>query len=226
MYAESGEWASTHPGGERAPCVPGKLLSAVDQLTGVRTPPPGGKVLDFGCGHGRWLNALRPQGWETFGIDPAIKTAFARHAELSDIPTAPCFQFVIASHVLEHLRNPGAILDALGRATVAGGWIYLSVPNLDRLPEHGEWSYVLNGRVHIAAYSLDCLRVLLQHAGFGEPLAVTLPAEKRLGTRLRIVARRGDAGCRPAAPLTAALRAIEAHRRTWRLPQRYSEPAK
>ena len=41
------------------------------------------------------------------------------------------FDFVIASHVLEHMINPGKAIAEFSRITAAGGTIYLVVPNKD-----------------------------------------------------------------------------------------------
>lgn len=139
LYAETGEWAASHPGDREVPRIGRQLLAAVDERTGIRTPVERSQVLDFGCGHGRWLNRLAACGWDTFGIDPSTKTAFTRHTELAAVSGSPRFQLVIASHVLEHVPYPGEVLNALGRATLPGGWIFVSVPNLDRLPDHREW---------------------------------------------------------------------------------------
>ena len=212
-YSESGEWASTHAGS--ADAGPGRpvsstLVTAVDAVAGIRTPPPGGgHVLDFGCGNGRWLDTMAGFGWETFGIDPALKTAFTRHTELAAIPAAAQFHFVIVSHVLEHVTNPGSLLKALAAATRPGGWIYFSVPDLDRLPEHGDWHYVLNARAQLAAYSVDCLTTLLSRADFGRAQVVRLPREEgHSGKRLRMVAQRSAPVAPVPDPLAAAIRAL------------------
>ncbi len=193
------------------------LLAAVDRVTGIAcAPPAGSKALEFGCGHGRWLNSLQSRGWITFGIEPAVKTAFTSHQELTSIPPRPAFRLVIASHVLEHLHDPGLQISRLGRATLPGGWIYVSVPNLDALPEHRDWHYVLNGKTHLAAFTLPCLTYLLERGGFA---GVTMVPFVRRGssdrgkTMLRVVARRvsnamptSSAGQRPADAAVACLR--------------------
>jgi SAM-dependent methyltransferase len=209
LYAEDGEWAASHSEPTARDTVAQRLIREVHRATGVCAPAPGSQVLDFGCGRGRWLNSLAAYGWTTFGIEPSTKAAFDRHTELTAIPADPRFDFVVATHVLEHLTNPGEILDALGSATRPGGWIYLSVPNVDRLPEHRDWRYILNANAHIAAYTLDCLRVLLGRAGFGGATLVTMPKDtKKNAKRLRVVARRGAPAMPVAHPLDAALEAL------------------
>jgi SAM-dependent methyltransferase len=210
-YSTTGEWAAGHAprDPDRVLHVDTKLLAAVHTLTGVCTPPPGSRAFDFGCGNGRWLDTLAAHGWETHGLDPALKTAFRRHSELKAIPVTPQFQFVVLSHVLEHLTNPGLVLTRLAAATLPGGWIYISVPSLDRLPEHRDWHYVINARAHLAAFSEDCLTALLERAGFG-----CVPVVKRIKPtridvkRLRIVAQRGGLVRHVQHPLDAALGAL------------------
>ena len=54
----------------------------------------GREVLDFGCGLGGMLDAFAALGWETYGIDPSTRAAFARHRELTALPTEPRFDLV------------------------------------------------------------------------------------------------------------------------------------
>jgi len=209
LYDEGGTWANTHIAREGLPTISRKLLTVVDRITGVTRPEPNSRALDFGCGGGRWLNTLADYGWKTYGIEVAHKVAFARHIELTEIPRhrgASRFGFVVVSHVLEHLRDPGDVLNALGQATEAQGWIYVSVPSLDRLPEHRDWKYVLNARTHLSAYSLDCLRVLLGRAGFGGCVEVTLRNDAgKSSQRLRVLAQKDAPVDLPPEPLRSAV---------------------
>ena len=207
LYAEGGGWAEGHS--QHTSDMAGtQLIEALDHIVGFRTPAPGSSVLDFGCGHGRWLNTFAQFGWATFGIDPALKTAFTRHTELTEMGESPRFQFVVASHVLEHVPNPGRILRQLGRVTLPGGWIYVAVPHLDALPAHRDWKYVLNAGTHLAAYSVHCLTYLLAQSGFDAPVEVVVPKDRKGRFRLRIVARRGSPGPVAPEPLTSALIAL------------------
>ncbi len=211
-YSASGAWAAQHAVDEagRSRPIGGRLLDAVDALTGVRLSSEGGRALDVGCGHGRWLDALASSGWDTYGLDPAVKTAFPRHAELTRIPATRQFGFVVISHVLEHVPDPGGVLRTVSAAMLPGAWLYIAVPNLDRLPEHGDWFYVLNARAHMAAFSLDCLSTLLGRSGFGQVQIVVPRKESANGAkRLRVVAQLGGAPPKIVDPLDAALRAIE-----------------
>ena len=105
VVSEEGEWASTHSGSE-APAalrpVNANLVAAVDAVSGIgrRTSAAGCWISAAETGAG-WQHDGLGTGWRTFGIDPALKTAFARHTELNAPPSTPEFDFVSLSHVLE-----------------------------------------------------------------------------------------------------------------------------
>ncbi len=186
------------------------LFEALDRYLPASAPPPGARVLDFGCGTGTWLNSFQDRGWETFGIEPSSDAAFVRHRRLVDIPTEPLFDLVVVYHVLEHLPRPLDTVHRLARALRPGGFCYLSVPRLDTLNIHGDRAYCLNPRNHIVAFTDACLRGLLGRAGLG--VVAALHDLDRVFTkgepvRLRLLAQQGA----PAGPLpdpAVALRAV------------------
>ncbi len=208
-YGAGGDWARSRAG-KRPGKVGGRLVERLDAVAGIKRPPAGAKALDVGCGQGRWLNTLADYGWETYGIDPAVKVAFARHRELASIPEAATFDLVILHHVLEHLRAPGRMLRQVGSALKPGGWLFISVPSLDNLPRHRDWRYCLNGRGHIAAFTTRCVEELLARAGMSLALVVT---DESAPSRCRVLARRepGDPALEgdPLAPALDALQAAD-----------------
>jgi SAM-dependent methyltransferase len=223
MYGPQGEWAaarSDESGGEPGAARPGAsgtwplLFAAIRDDLDVTRPPAGSRVLDFGCGRGKFLDVLKPCGWETFGIEPALDTAFARHQRLSAVPEEPTFDLVIAHHVLEHVTNPLALLRQFAAATRPGGYLLVAVPRLDTLPVHRDYRYVLS-RVHVTAYTSACMESLLARAGWQPVEAphaeVVISGGRRTAARLRIVARRTAGETTAAAgalvPARAALRA-------------------
>src|SRR5262249_29578427 len=69
----------------------GKLyISAINKLNrypipcwpGPRAPYPGAKMLDIGCGWGRWMVAAAQAGWTPFGIDLKSDAAAAANRVL------------------------------------------------------------------------------------------------------------------------------------------------
>jgi SAM-dependent methyltransferase len=197
-----------------------RILLALEPYVPVSRPPAGAKVLDFGCGDGKFLDKLKLLGWETYGIEPAMSTAFPNHYRLDEPPQDASVDFVLLNHVLEHVPEPLALLRRLAGAMREGGTLFISLPRLDTLPQHGQFKYCLDGRKHLAAYSETCLTGLLARAGFVHTArldAADLDEAMTKGQplRLRLVATRTQAPPPlPLEPLAPAVRALREYRRT------------
>jgi len=180
---------------------PGAVVSALAPYAPVHNPPSGAKVLDFGCGDGKLLNRLQDRGWETSGIEPSTAVAFLRHRHLTSPPQDGSFDLVILSHVLEHVINPLGVLRQLAESLREGGVLFVSVPRLDTLPQHGDLKYCLNHR-HVVCFSETCLRGLLTRAGFATTARLDAKELDEAFTdgkplRLRLVATRTAHPSRP-----------------------------
>ena len=194
-----------------------RLFDAIRGSVDVTRPPAGSRVLDFGCGRGKFLDVLKPCGWDTFGIEPAMNTAFSSHQRLVAVPKEPTFDLVIAHHVLEHVTNPLELLRQFAAATRMGGHLLVAVPRLDTLPLHRDYRYVLS-RVHVTAYTSTCMESLLMRAGWQlveRPHdEVAISGGRRTSARLRMLARRVSGEMKAPAgalrPAEAALRAYYA----------------
>lgn len=172
------------------------LLDALSSYLPVRQPRHGTKVLDFGCGDGKYLDVLQDAGWETYGIEPSTDAAFSRHVRLDAPPQDRTFDFVMLHHVLEHMTHPLNVLRQIAGALRVDGVAFLSVPRLDALDDHGDFKYCLDGRNHVVAFTEASLRYLLALAGFKKAVTIESPeldamltGGKRL--RLRMAAWRG-----------------------------------
>lgn len=196
------------------------LFNALAPYVPVYAPPPGAKVLDFGCGDGKFLNRLQDYGWETYGIEPSTSAAFPRHGQLTSPPQDGTFDFVFLNHVLEHVIDPLGLLRQLAGSLREGGVLFVSVPRVDTLPQHGDLKYCLSGHRHVVCFSETCLTGLLARAGFATTArldAKELDAAFTEGKplRLRLVATRtAHPPSPPDAPLTPALQALALHART------------
>src|SRR5581483_9414447 len=81
-----------------------------------------GRLLDFGCGGGSFLERMRHQGWQVTGVDVSAETVARVRAELGvrtltgSLPhpnLAPgTFDVVTMWHSLEHVHDPLAVLRA------------------------------------------------------------------------------------------------------------------
>lgn len=173
FYDRDGVWASSRlnvePPGDPSLSSINKLFGAMPGDLNVLSPPKDSAVLDIGCGSGDVLNGLQRLGWQTYGIEPAIKIAFRRHVELTQIPDREQFRLIVLRHVLEHLRDPLDMLRRVERALLPGGCVFISVPNLDALPSHGDFRYCISDRPHISAFTRTCLVTLLTRAGLDIP---------------------------------------------------------
>lgn len=83
-------------------------------------------LLDYGCGHGLFLEYLREKGYgRCHGYD-AYEPHHADAALLADR-----YDCVVAMEVLEHAEDPSAMLAGIKALVRPGGCIYLSMPNAD-----------------------------------------------------------------------------------------------
>ncbi len=101
---------------------------------------PGTRILDVGCGDGRFLAACGKVGcFQLTGVElpgPAADRAAARtgvavlRGGLSTvgIPEST-LGLVTLTHVYEHLREPDIVLSRLARIIRSGGYLYLAFPN-------------------------------------------------------------------------------------------------
>jgi SAM-dependent methyltransferase len=240
-YSDEGTWAARQaerakepPGAAPGPRRPDRLLSALERYVPQLAAP--GKVLDFGCGDGKFLNRMKARGWTTWGIEPSTDAAFRKHQRLTEVPQDQSFDFVVLNHVLEHLLDPLDTLQRLAGSLHEGGILFVSTPRLDTLPEHRDIRYCLSGHRHVVSFSETCLRGLLARAGFDTIARIDAPELDQAFTagkplRLRVVAARSSKPLAlPARPLAAARRALEGYaaaehgwavRLRWRVPARF-----
>jgi 2-polyprenyl-3-methyl-5-hydroxy-6-metoxy-1,4-benzoquinol methylase len=106
----------------------------------------GERVLDVGCGEGRFAAALAGAGAEVVGLDVALeplRRARERHPELVDLRQAPAagawpledasFDVVWAGEVIEHVADTAGWLSEVRRVLRSGGALVLSTPDHGRL---------------------------------------------------------------------------------------------
>lgn len=102
----------------------------------------GGRLLDIGCGDGRFLAFMQSLGWSCEGLDPdpvAVNRARRRsvdvrlgHFDASTYPRAS-FDAVTAAHVIEHVIDPTRFLANCKRVLKPGGRLVIVTPNSESL---------------------------------------------------------------------------------------------
>jgi 2-polyprenyl-3-methyl-5-hydroxy-6-metoxy-1,4-benzoquinol methylase len=164
--------------------------------------PPCGKLLDVGCGNGRFLQRMRAIGWEVEGTDFDPKAAAAAHAEhgltvrVGDLASIayPDAQFdvVTLQHLIEHVPDPVALLQECRRILKPQGRLVLVTPNLQSWG-HQHFAAAWRGLEpprHLYLYARQNLQNLAARAGFSQHQAFTTAtgAEYILGDSFKILA--------------------------------------
>lgn len=137
-YAESGNWELLAP--HESTISLHRRQRWIEQLNGHRP----GRMFEIGAGRGDFLSAMVEQGWAVHGLEPArrdVQTALERHGLAlehgifteSSQGTAD-YDVVASWDVLEHCRNPAAVIEAMLSHVRPGGVLVLAIPHVDGLP--------------------------------------------------------------------------------------------
>jgi len=142
-----------------------------------------GKLLDVGCGDGRFLRHAKEQGFEVWGIDfdkksvenvkrnLGIDTVFAmgleefyKYAKEKNLK----FDVITFFEVLEHQNKPREFLELVKGLLKEGGYIAGSVPNMERLFVEIDWKYLYGDYPphHFLRFSKYSLEKALNFSGF------------------------------------------------------------
>lgn len=135
----------------------------------------GKKFIEVGCGRGEFINVLREFPVEVFGMEHKEDLIeIARESGLNvwrEFPETPDqkfengpFDVFLSFNFLEHQPHPDVMLTAIYNNLNEGGMGLVTVPALEYIVERGNYYELI--RDHIAYYSFDALRSLLENNGF------------------------------------------------------------
>ncbi len=129
-----------------------------------------GRILDFGCGDGGFLESAVAAGWEGVGVEMKPEHARARGVTVVESLDGAGDGFDVISlwHSLEHLRSPRATLEALAPRLAQGGHLIVAVPNWASLQSAvfgAGWFHVDVPR-HLFHFPPKALEGLLATTGF------------------------------------------------------------
>lgn len=148
------------------------------------------KILDVGTASGYLGKTLRERGHSVTGIEwDAVTAERARgyydsflmaDIETFEFPFRGEFDYILFADVLEHLRNPEAVLRRCIPALKKSGKIIISVPNVANIVVRlnlffGKFDYAERGildRTHLRFYTLRSLKKMMSEV-FCEVLNVT-----------------------------------------------------
>lgn len=159
---------------------PGRYSSHGLLLDALGLEGRGLRVLDAGCAGGYLSEALAARGFEVTAIDlpgsEAPRGVEFIAADLNDgLPSLRGrFDFILCADVLEHLRDPLALLRDCRKCLADGGALLASLPNsghayfrwnvlMGRFPQH---DFGLFDRTHLHFYTWDGWVELLDRGGF------------------------------------------------------------
>jgi len=138
--------------------------------------PQGPSVLDVGCAAGALLAMLKERGWKTRGVEisgPQAEHCRTRGLDVRELPLEEnhfpyyCFDVVLASHLIEHLNNPGNFVREVRRILRPNGRFYVTTPNIAGLQARifgSRWRSAIFD--HLYLFSIKTLRKLLEDSGF------------------------------------------------------------
>ncbi len=159
-------------------------IRRIERLTGGP-----GRVLDVGCGPGRFLDQMRKRGWETRGTERSAAAATqardvlkldVRAQDLDElIADGLSYDAVVLWHVAEHVHDPASTLRNVATLLRPGGVLMIAVPNFGS-PEarvaKAAWFHLDVPR-HLFHFTPATLRDLLVAASLEPREAVRLAPE-------------------------------------------------
>ena len=135
-------------------------------------------ALDVGCGIGELAAGLARQGLAVRGVDPSAHAAEVARTEFGlDVKSGPLagagfasgsFDLITMIHVLEHVPDPIAELEAVGRLLAPGGRLIVELPNCDSFEARlfGRYWFGWHLPRHFSHFTAATLTRALDRAGY------------------------------------------------------------
>jgi 2-polyprenyl-3-methyl-5-hydroxy-6-metoxy-1,4-benzoquinol methylase len=171
---------------------------------------PAGRVLDVGCSTGYLAERLQQRGATVVGLDMDERSAelarrFCTDVLVGDIETmelpfeSGSFDAILCGDLIEHLRDPQALLARLRPLLRPGGRLVLSTPNIANWAmrlgllfgrfRYTEWGIL--DKTHTHFFTRKTLRECLEAAGYRiEVFDYTVPVPVLSTPRVEAIAHR------------------------------------
>jgi len=135
------------------------------------TPLRSGKLLDVGCGDGRFLEAARGKGWQGHGTEmnpePPRKRGFIVESSVDAMASHGPFDVITFWHSLEHFRDPRAAVESASKLLAPGGTLMIAVPDAGGLQARlaGAHWFHLDVPRHLFHFTSNALDQLIRRLG-------------------------------------------------------------
>lgn len=140
-----------------------------------------GRLLDIGCGDGNILFHFS-KNFEVFGLDispyivrqikntnPEIKVRVC-DIEKNPIPFRKKFDVIFLWNIVEHLKNPKAVLKKIQKNLKKNGCIVVHLPTINNIFSRIEytilWDWLIREKTHIYRPTIKDFRNLLESIGY------------------------------------------------------------
>ncbi len=151
------------------------------------------RILDVGCGSGKFVHYLRQRSMEAYGVEPAqvlFDRYLSRHAYFFNISVEHLahssnrlqFDTVMALDVLEHVEYPKAFLAACLTMLKPGGVLWISTPDAESIPARvlgHRWHFY--HKWHLSYFSQKLLLSTLSALGYVPQPPVLRSRHRSLG---------------------------------------------
>ena len=145
-----------------------------------------GRLLDVGCGGGRFLKRMKKYGWKVEGNDFDNKVAnevinkYDIHVHSGDIREIKfpdnSFDAITLSHTIEHFYSPLESIRRCHQLLKKGGKLIITTPNANSLSHqrYGVYWRGLEPPRHIQIFTPNSLSSIIVRAGFSNKIVDTL----------------------------------------------------
>lgn len=134
-------------------------------------------VIDIGCAAGYFINYIKNRGWDAYGIDISKECVdYAKssglkvqHGNYLEVEYAQKFNLITLWATIEHLSEPGKVIDKIYQDLTENGKLYIStcrIGGLNFMKLFGSKWRFYNFPEHIYFFSRRTLKKLLNQNGF------------------------------------------------------------
>ncbi|HSV94375.1 MAG TPA: class I SAM-dependent methyltransferase [Spirochaetia bacterium] len=160
---------------QKHPSFTSKVISSF--LTYVpRIKRDQGNFLDIGCNTGIFLSMI-PSGWKKYGVEindaafkeaKKIKNISVSHIQFEKYHPKVKFDFIRASHVIEHLSNPDTFFKRIYKISNPKAKILIYTPNTSSysLMIFGKYWACFSEKTHVKIFNINNLEKIAKKNGF------------------------------------------------------------